>query len=38
MKQEELDDTLLMHENDDEHAPLAEHFGQMALDSESHLQ
>jgi len=37
MKQEELDDTLLTHDNDDEHAPLAEHFGQMALDSEGHL-
>lgn len=37
MKQEELDDVLLMHDNDDEHAPLAEHFGQMALDPEGHL-
>ena len=37
MKQEELDDTLLMHDNDDEHAPLAEHFGQMALSSEGRL-
>ena len=37
MKQEELEDMLLMHDNDDKHAPLAEHFGQMTLDSESHL-
>lgn len=37
MKQEELDDSLLMHDNDGEPAPLTEHFGQMALDSEGHL-
>jgi hypothetical protein len=37
MKQEELDDALLMHDNDDEHVPLTEHFGQMALDPEGHL-
>ncbi len=37
MKQEEPDDVLLMHDNDDEHVPLTEHFGQMALDSEGHL-
>ena len=37
LKQEDLDDMLLMHDNDDEQAPLAEHFGQMALDAEGHL-
>jgi hypothetical protein len=37
LKQEELEDVLLMDDNDDEHAPLTEHFGQMALDSEGHL-
>ena len=37
MKQEELDDVLLMYDNDDEQAPLTDHFGQMALDPEGHL-
>jgi len=37
LKQEELDDMPLMHDNDDEDAPLTEHFGQMALDPEGHL-
>jgi len=37
LKQEELDDMPLVHDNDDEYVPLAEHFGQMALDAEGHL-
>lgn len=37
LKQEELDDMSLVHDDDDEQVPLTEHFGQMALDAEGHM-
>lgn len=37
LKEEELDDMALVHDDDDEHVPLTDHFGQMALDAEGHL-